>query len=174
MTKRTRALSGASQDAYFRRLLRSHSSLTPDERDKIVQLLRREIAQLRLRRQQREGDAEASREAHSTPTRPAQVVEQPTPARPADVQPAPIAPRTEPVAAPFDPFSINVVVLLRTGGRERLLGALECIDSADNLRLLAREQRLSVGAETTTPAELRAAIVQAAERRVANRIAAAS
>ena len=66
------------------------------------------------------------------------------------------------------------MVLLRTGGRERLLGALESIDSADNLRLLAREQRLSVGADLTSPAELRGAIVQAAERRVANRIAAAS
>lgn len=171
MTKRTRALSGASQDAYFRRLLRSHSSLTPDERDKIVQLLRREIAQLRLRRQQREGDVEASKEA--APAKPTQVVET-SPARPADAQPAPIAPRAEPAAAPFDPFSINVVVLLRTGGRERLLGALESIDSADNLRLLAREQRLSVGADLTSPPELRAAIVQAAERRVANRIAAAS
>jgi|EndMetStandDraft_3_1072993.scaffolds.fasta_scaffold02023_1 hypothetical protein len=171
MTKRTRALSGASQDAYFRRLFRSHSSLTPDERDKIVQLLRREIAQLRLRRQQREGDAEVSKEA--APAKPAQIVETP-PASPADVQPAPTAPRTRPVATPFDPFSINVVVLLRTGGRERLLGALESIDSADNLRLLAREQRLSVGADLTSPPELRAAIVQAAERRVANRIAAAS
>lgn len=171
MTKRTRALSGASQDAYFRRLFRSHSSLTPEERDKIVQLLRREIAQLRLRRQQRESDAETSKEA--IPTKPAQVVET-APARPADVESGPASPRPEPVAAPFDPFSINVVVLLRTGGRERLLGALESIDSADNLRLLAREQRLSVGADLTSPAELRGAIVQAAERRVANRIAAAS
>ena len=171
MTKRTRALSGASQDAYFRRLFRSHSSLTPDERDKIVQLLRREIAQLRLRRQQREGDAEASKEA--IPAKPAPVVET-SPAHPADVQPAPTAPRAESAVTPFDPFSINVVVLLRTGGRERLLGALESIDSADHLRLLAREQRLSVGADLTSPAELRGAIVQAAERRVANRIAAAS
>ncbi len=171
MTKRTRALSGASQDAYFRRLFRSHSSLTPEERDKIVQLLRREIAQLRLRRKQREGDTEAAREA--IPTKPAPVAET-APARPADVEPAPAAPRTEPATAPFDPFSINVVVLLRTGGREGLLGALESIDSADNLRLLAREQRLSVGADLTSPAELRGAIVQAAERRVANRIAAAS
>jgi hypothetical protein len=170
MTKRTRALSGASQDAYFRRLFRSHSSLTPDERDKIVQLLRREIAQLRLRRQQREGEAEGAKEA---PTKPAPVAETPV-VIPADVQPAPAVPRPEPVAAPFDPFSINVVVLLRTGGRERLLGALESIASADNLRLLAREQRLSVGADLTSPAELRGAIVQAAERRVANRIAAAS
>ena len=121
MTKRTRALSGASQDAYFRRLLRSHSSLTPEERDKIVQLLRREIAQLRLRRQQRDEGAEAAKEA--TPAKPAPVVAM-SPTTSADVEPAPATPRTEPVAAQFDPFSINVVVLLRTGGRERLLGAL--------------------------------------------------
>ena len=46
MTKRTRALSGASQDAYFRRLFRSHSSLTPDERDKIVDAGRREAERI--------------------------------------------------------------------------------------------------------------------------------
>ena len=166
MTKRTRALSGASQDAYFRRFFKSHSNLSPEERDKIVQLLRREIAQLRLRRQQRESEAEASQGTRPLPAKPVEVVTAP-PDKPADVQPTP-------TATPFDPFSINVVVLLRTGGRERLLGALESIDSADHLRLLAREQRLSVGADMTSPAELRTAIVQAAERRVANRIAAAS
>jgi hypothetical protein len=48
------------------------------------------------------------------------------------------------------------------------------IESLDDLRLLAREQRLAVGAGLSSAAELRAAIVTAAERRIANRMAAAS
>ena len=58
-------------------------------------------------------------------------------------------------------------------GPRAALAALAAIDSTDNLRLLAREQRLSVDADVVA-AEMRAAIVMAAERRIANRMAAAS
>ena len=63
---------------------------------------------------------------------------------------------------------------MRKSGRAAALAALDAIDSLDNLRLLAREQRLSVSADTRLAAEMRAAIVTAAERRIANRMAAAS
>ena len=63
---------------------------------------------------------------------------------------------------------------MRKSGRDAALAALDAIDSPDNLRLLAREQRLTVGADAVSAAELRAAIVTAAERRIANRMAAAS
>ena len=59
-------------------------------------------------------------------------------------------------------------------GRDAALAALAGIDSADQLRLLAREQWLAVPADVASAQELRAAIVTAAERRIANRIAAAS
>jgi hypothetical protein len=52
-------------------------------------------------------------------------------------------------------------------------GALAAIDSTENLRLLAREQRLNVDANVSSAAEMRTAIVIAAERRIANRVAAA-
>jgi hypothetical protein len=77
-------------------------------------------------------------------------------------------------SASFDPFSPNVVVILRTSGRAAALAALAAIDREEHLRLLAREQRLNVGPDLASLAELRAAIVGAAERRVANRVAAAS
>ena len=67
----------------------------------------------------------------------------------------------------------TVVVVVRTSGRGAALAALDAIDSLDNLRLLAREQRLSVGNDVSSVAEMRAAIVTAAERRIANRMAAA-
>ena len=49
MSKKTKALSGAAQDAYFRRLLKAHPNLSAEERDRLVRQLRREIALLRVR-----------------------------------------------------------------------------------------------------------------------------
>ena len=79
----------------------------------------------------------------------------------------------EPIGRDFDPFSPNVVLIVRQSGRGAALAALAAIDGIDKLRLLAHEQRLSINAELSSPAELRAAIVAAAERRIANRMAAA-
>ena len=86
-----------------------------------------------------------------------------------------VVPPAEPVPerAPFDPFSPNLVVVVRLGGRDAALAALAAIESPDDLRLLAREQQLSVEDEAVTADELRRAIVAAAERRIANRRAAA-
>ncbi len=153
MQKKTKALSGASQDAYFRRILKAYPNLSADERDRLVQRLRGEIAQLRLRRTAR-AEIETSVPPASAPLPPA-------------------SPRPAIVAPPFDPFCPNVIVVVRTLGREAALAALAAIDSLDDLRLLAREQRLAVAAELSSATDLRAAIVAAAERRIANRMAAA-
>jgi hypothetical protein len=67
-----------------------------------------------------------------------------------------------------------VVVVIRTEGRAAALEALQRISDAGNLRLLAREQQLSIDAGLTGPDDLAEAIVAAAERRIANRRAAAS
>jgi hypothetical protein len=148
MAKKTKALSGASQDAYFRRVLKAHPNLPAEDRDLLVGRLRQEIAQLRLRTHARAG------------------TEAP---RPPDLAPSP-----PPAASPFDPFSPNVIVVVRKSGRDAALSALGAIENLDHLRLLAREQRLAVPAELSSALELRSAIVAAAERRIANRMAAAS
>lgn len=75
------------------------------------------------------------------------------------------------IAPCFDPYSPNVVLVLRKSGREAAL--LDVIENVENLRLLAREQRLNVGGDVASPAEMRLAIIVAAERRIANRMAAA-
>jgi hypothetical protein len=165
MRKKTKALSGASQDAYFRRVLKALPDLSAEERDKLVQRLRQEVAQLRVRVEPREPET-------APPVRPA------TPPEPvAQLAPAPPAVPPEPpaaVALSFDPFSPNVIVVLRKAGRDAVLAALDAIESPDNLRLLAREQRLTIAVDASSVAELRDAIVKAAERRIANRMAAAS
>jgi hypothetical protein len=86
---------------------------------------------------------------------------------------APAAPTATAPAEAFDPFSPNVVVVVRKAGRAAALAALGAIASVDNLRLLAREQRLTVAADVSSAADIRVAIVSAAERRIANRMAAA-
>jgi hypothetical protein len=159
MKKVTKALSGASQDAYFRRVLKAYANLSDTERERIVQQLREEVAQLRLR---------VKVQGHvAAPSGP--------PPMPA-IQAAAAIPQPRAAASarlPFDPYSPNVVVVLRKSGREAALAALAAIDSTENLRLLAREQCLNVDAGVSSAAEMRTAIVMAAERRIANRVAAA-
>jgi hypothetical protein len=166
MQKKTRALSGASQDAYFRRVFKAYPNLSADERERLVRRLREEIAQLRLRR--------SARDETETPAAEAPVVEPTSTPEPTRVSTAPAAVVPAQTSAPFDPFSPNIIVVVRTAGRDAALAALTAIDSPDNLRLLAREQRLSVAGEPVSAADLRTAIVAAAERRIANRMAAAT
>jgi hypothetical protein len=158
--RKTKALSGAAQDAYFRRALKTHSNLTAEQREQLVRSLKREIAQLRLRLEPLPAGALSPPPAAAAAMH---TREETT----AGAQPAVASAR-------FDPFSPNVVVILRTSGRAAALAALATIDREEHLRLLAREQRFNVGADVASLAELRAAIVRAAERRVANRVAAAS
>lgn len=179
MPKRTKALSGAAQDAYFRRVLKTKASLSAEERETLVRRLRQEIAQVRLRRA-------AAAEPAGAPVASAATEAIPVEGNPADARRAALStPAALPGdggtehapdagAAPFDPYSPNVIVVLRKGGREAALSALGGIESIQDLRLLAQEQRLSIDTDLSSPAELRAAIVAAAERRVANRLAAAS
>jgi hypothetical protein len=76
--------------------------------------------------------------------------------------------------APFDPYSPNVIVVFRTLGRDAALAELHAIEDVECLRLLAREQRLGIASDLADAADIRHAIVAAAERRIANRRAAAS
>ena len=155
--RKTKALSGAAQDAYFRRAFKTHSNMVAAEREQLLRSLKREIAQLRLRLEP------LPREAVT-----------PKPAAAVDGPEETSAPQAAASSTSFDPFSLNVVVIVRTLGRAAALAALAAIDREEDLRLLAREQRLSVGPDVVSLAQLRAAIVSAAERRVANRMAAAS
>jgi len=146
MAKTTRALSGAAKDAYFRRALEQECGLDMPAGERLLDRLQSGVAQVRVRL-----------DAGSAETAPASVS----------------AAQDAPLDEAFDPFALNVILILRTRGRDAVLSELEAIQSAESLRLLAREQQFSLGSELATLAEIRDAIATAAERRVANRRAAA-
>jgi hypothetical protein len=150
MGKKTKALSGASLEAYFRRVLQA-IDLSDDQRTWIVQRLRGDIALLRVRKG-----------AHAEPNE-----DSLADSSVANLGGAAVAPK-------FDPFTPNVIVVLRKEGRDAALAALATIESAQDLRSLAREQRLHIDGDLSSNAAIRLAIVTAAERRIANRMAAAT
>jgi hypothetical protein len=146
MAKTTKALSGAAKSAYLARTLQAEPELSAEAQARLAERLSDEIRYARVR-----CDAIAAEKIET-----------------ADATQAP------PDAEPFDPFTPNVVVVIRTEGRAAALEALQRITDVGNLRLLAREQQLSIDAGLTRPDDLAEAIVAAAERRIANRRAAAS
>ncbi|MFA5952805.1 MAG: hypothetical protein WC807_21310 [Hyphomicrobium sp.] len=156
MAKTTRALSGAAKDAYFRRALEQESGIDMPVGARLLDRLQSGVAQVRVRLDAGSGEP-GKVESGSAETAPASV----SSAQEASLNEA------------FDPFALNVILVLRTRGRDAVLRELEAIQSASSLRLLAREQQLSIGTELATLAEIRDAIATAAERRVANRKAAA-
>jgi hypothetical protein len=78
------------------------------------------------------------------------------------------------VPTAFDPFAFSVVALLTRQGKPAVEAKLAAITAAHELRALADAQHLAVDQSVTDTALLRAAIVVGAERRMAERIAAAS
>ena len=75
---------------------------------------------------------------------------------------------------PIDPYSFGAVAILMSEGRPALAAKLDQVKRAEDLHLLARSQRLSVDPELSGVEELRAAIMDSAERRIAARRRAAS
>ena len=149
MTKPTRPLTGFAKDAWIRRQVAEGGS--PED---VTRRLQRGIASLKVREDEPSAGISDRHLANAAGDR--------TSDAPA------------PDVLPFDPYSPNVVVVIRTKGVEAARAALAAIASAENLRLLAREQSLSIDAGVTEPADIAAAIIAAAERRIANRRAAAS
>jgi hypothetical protein len=144
-------LSGIALARFLGRLLGEEEALDASARGRLLARLEGEIASLRLRRLAVDEMSEPIGQAVATAT------------------------ATEPgsAAGTFDPFDPNVVVMVRTRGPAEARAALARIGRLDRLRRIAEEQRLSIDPEIADPATACAAIVEAAERRIANRRAAA-
>lgn len=169
MARSTRALAGAAKDAYLARLVASIEGLDADARTSLTERLTSEIALVSLRRRATGNERPASRRGVTGTDGEARIAQE------AAEVPREAAPAATHLPEPmFDPYSPNVIVVIRTRGREAVLQELHSIDDVESLRILAREQQLGVTADLDDAAELRLAIVAAAERRIANRRAAAS
>jgi hypothetical protein len=160
MGKATRSLSGASQKKYFRDLFGATDGVTPETAETLAGACEREIAQVRVRLP----IPERGRKNKAAPKRPAEPAraESPPAAPPGAAEPA------------FDPFAFSVVVVVTKDGREGLAKKLGQIGSIENLKALAKAQHVAVPEGDLTAEALRAAIVEGALQRVANRRAAAS
>jgi hypothetical protein len=158
MGKATRPLSGASQKKYFRELFQSTEGLTPETADTLTSVCEREIAQLRVRLPIPERGKK-----NSLAKRPRQE----SAAKPASNEPAG-------GVNTFDPFAFSVVVVITKEGRDGLARKLQSVTSAADLKSLAKAQHVALPEGDLNADELRAAIVEGALQRVANRKAAAS
>ena len=76
--------------------------------------------------------------------------------------------------AVFDPFAFSVVVVITKEGRDGLARKLQSVASAADLKSLAKAQHVALPEGDLSADELRAAIVEGALQRIANRKAAAS
>lgn len=165
MARTKRVLSGAAKDAFLKRLLAAESGLDDAARNRLTKHLQDAIALLAVRID----PPRAKAMPVALPSRPfAEDTSTAATAAPCE------ADRRVAANEPFDPFSPNVIVVFRTRGRDALLAELQPIDDVESLRLLAREQQLGIAADLADPCDIRQAIVAAAERRIANRRAAAS
>jgi hypothetical protein len=160
MGKATRSLSGASQKKYFRELFRATDGVTPETAETLAVACEREIAQVRVRLPIPE------RGKKNKPGAKASTLAAP-PESPAAGTPPPAQPA-------FDPFAFSVVVVVTREGRDGLAKKLQDIASIDDLKALAKAQHVAVPEGDLTADAMRAAIVDGALQRVANRKAAAS
>ena len=160
MARTKRFLNGAAKDAFLKQVLAAEPGLDEATRERLALALQSSIALVSLRR-------------HSGPNPVA--VDAPVETRNSATEAhEPKVPATATEGEPFDPYSPNVIVVFRTLGRDAALAELHAIEDIDCLRLLAREQRLGIASDLADAADIRRAIVAAAERRIANRRAAAS
>lgn len=74
----------------------------------------------------------------------------------------------------FDPYLFSAMVVLSKQGREHLLQRLNAISDTTHLRALAEAQHLAVDDALRKAEDIRVAIVDATERRLKDRKAAAS
>ncbi len=173
MAKHARELSGRALHRFFRRLFRSQAGLDRRTADDLTDACCRAIASAHLRRRQPLSAARGSRpdDATGAPDGRGDGRAGDGANRPATEPPPPLP------AEKFDPYLFGLVPVFQREGRDGLLAKLAAIAHPDHLRHMARAQQIVLPRELRQgdiPAEqLRGAIADAVERRIAGRRAAA-
>ncbi len=185
MSRATQIADRKRIEAFFREMFRAERGIAADTAGTLAQRCARRIKRVVV------WDDEQSPEAADAAAAPveasAAVPQQsatstPAPGPEATVARAPPrAPAPDAATAPepasalaFDPYAFSVVVVLTKSGKDGLMKRLAAIERPEHLRKLADAQHLAVDGALSSTAELRSAIVKAAEQRIANRRAAAS
>lgn len=174
--KTTRKLTGRALRSYFEAILEAESELGTTPRRRLLDLIDREVAQVRVRM-----SAPARRRATRVAVPPEATSASSPGALPAtEPRPSPTVaqsgtePALPPAVAPFNPYQFSAVAVMTRGGPEALLARLAQITEPANLRKFASAQHIAVSADITAVDDLRRAIVDGAAQRIADRRAAAS
>jgi hypothetical protein len=170
MARTTKQLSGGGKDKFLRALVATEADLPADTAARLCDNLCAAIADIRVRRD----TWDAIRETPAAEAIPAAVIGPVSEVAPPKAKPA--KPTVVDLAPPasFDPFVFSALAVLAKKGTTALSDRLVEITSARDLHALAAAQHLSVDASVTDVTALRAAILAAAEARLAERRAAAS
>lgn len=160
--------------AYFRTLFRAEKDLTPGLADRLATRAAARIKRMVI--WDGETDDPALAPSTSAPAAQPPAGDDSPPAQPVANEAAAMQPAAAQPAEPlhFDPYAFSVVVVLTKSGKDGLMKRLATIDRPEHLKKLADAQHLALDGSLSTLADLRAAIVKAAEIRIANRRAAAS
>ncbi len=202
MTRATKQLSGAGKDKFFKRFFDEENALEPDVAKKLAEKSANTFSSVRVRAAafdaQRAAEARAGKArpvARPEPpkrSKPAMIETGPTafPAAPPSASPAPEAPVAAPVvrdpqsapgtaipAEAFDAYAIGLVPTCQREGPEGLMAKLADIASTENLREMARLQRIVIPSElrkgAAEPQAVREAIVAAVAKSIADKKTAA-
>lgn len=175
MSAKTKQLSGHAKDRFLEQLIADESGLPADAALRLTARARAVISGVRVRRD--EGiDLRPARGKKSAGGEKPEASGAVAPDRTsAAAAPAVAAPKT---TQPFDPYVFGLVPVYQREGRDGLATKLMTVGDVGQLRLMAQKQQIalpaSIRAGDVAADEVRAAIIAAVEKRVADRKAAAS
>ena len=167
-------LSGLAKDRFLERFVAHEGEIEPAARERLIARAKATFTSLRVRkaamaaaRKQPPAPATKAGPSATPPTTPDPVVPAAGPAQAASAAPP----------AAFDAYAVRLVPVFQREGRDGLLAQLGGIGEVDHLRLIAKAQQIVLPQELRTGAvaaeTVRAAIVEAVARRIADRRAAA-
>lgn len=179
----TRKLSGPAKDRFFKRLFVDAGGLDIPTADRLTEAASELISSIRVRRDQRLAGPSAPELPVETADEDAALSEMhaPTGEEPFRPDPQPVFPtgqetddaRPRAQASEFDVFAFGLIPVYKREGSEGLSARLSEIGSVENLRAMAKAQQIVLARELRTGdidiTTLRAAILEAVARRIADR-----
>jgi hypothetical protein len=187
MSRTTKALSGPAKDKVLRALVAGTDAVPADVAARVGEVLARSLSEVRVRRDAWDATrgltADVATAAPIAETvakkagkKPSPAPSATTPAAPAasPAAPTPAAPAVAPAANAFDPYAFSAVSILTKKGKAALAAAFDTIGNVEDLHKVAVAQHLAIDPALTDVNVIRATLVAATERRIAERKAAAS